>query len=290
MRPLAAVVLAGGLLWSAGCTSPSPVELEQDPGTVEAVPLGNVAGDLDLASVDSSGVTPDEQIRLNGRMQVTEVTLDNGQGIRRFAFASVIFQDTRLPVIVGNRTFGYYGIPVRSLTLDGVPMVRVPHAVRVRGFSRDTVHAGSEYLLDLTALYRPGRTYLWGARASALSDSVTIPATTPGGLSVLAPAGGALIPRDQNLRLRWQTDGDVVIVVSTVDPSTGRTIPRARFVPRPGSREAVVPARVLSGFARGVHALTFIRANRYELPTLSEPRGVILVQAAAVSTVFVALR
>lgn len=290
MKRLATVLLAAALLSGAGCTSPSPVELEQNPGTVEAVPLGNVAGDLDLAPVDSSGVTPDEQIRVNGRMQVTEVTLDNGQGVRRFAFASAIFQDTRLPVTVGNRTFGYYGIPLRSLTLDGVPMVRVPHVVRVRGLLRDTIHAGSEYLLDVTAGYRSGSSYVWGARATVVSDSVTIPVTTPAGLRILAPAGGALIPTDQDLRLRWQTDGDVVIVISAVDPSTGRTLPRAKFVPRSGSREAVVPARVLAGFARGAHALTFIRANRYELPTLSEPRGVILVQAAAVSTVFVGLR
>jgi hypothetical protein len=266
------------------------VELEQNPGTVEAVPLGDVAGDLDLASIDSSGVTPDQQIRVNGRMQVTEVTLDNGQGIRRFALASVIFQDTRLPVTVGNRTFGFYGIPVRSLTLDGVPMVRVPHVVRVRGFLRDTVHAGSEYLLDLTAGYRPGGTYVWGARATAVSDSVTIPVTSPAALRVLAPAGGTVLDRARDLRLRWQSDGNVEIVVSMVDPATGRTVPRAKFTPPPGAREAVVPARVLSGFGPGVHALTFIRANRYELPTLSEPRGVILVQAAAVSTVFVGLR
>lgn len=290
MRHTAAVLAIGAALWAAGCTSPAPVELQQEAATVEATQIENVGGDLDLASIDSSGITPAEQLRVSGRMQVTEVRMDNGQGVRRFVLGSVLFQDLRLPVVIGGRTFGYYGLPVRSLALDGVPMVRVPHAVRVRGFVRDTVHAGVEYLQDLTATYTPGHLYVWGVRATALSDSVTIPVTAPGPLTVLAPAGGTSVPRGMDLRLRWNAAGRVHVIVSAVDPQTGRPKPRVQLTVPAGTTEAVVPARLLSGFPAGPYAFTFVQANRFELPTLTDPQGKVLVQAATLYTVFVALR
>jgi hypothetical protein len=284
-------ILAVFSLMIMGCEKPTPIQVEEDALVLEPNTLQLVDPDLDFKAVDSTGVLPSDQQLYPGYFLINNVKFNTGAGERGFAYSSVFLGDRARPVQVGGRTFGYYGVAVRSLLLNGSPMIPVPHIVRTRMFSAqmDTVQAGVEYIRDLSSTYVPNTTYTWGI-FPFLFDSTSVSISTPDDLAILLPAGGAMYARDQDLGLRWRGKGNLIVLLSKVNLSTGETRPLLLFRPRREQDHAIIRAKLLRSLSQGAYALTFVLANRQELPTDRVHPGKILVQAASLYTTYFGLR
>jgi len=276
-------------LFGAGCKEPAPVQLEDDPDAFEASALEQADPSLDLKAIDTTGITPKDQERITGYLLVNELKYDDGGPVvRRFAYSSALFGDRSRPVQILTHIFGYFGVPVRSLTLNGAPMVVRPHIVRLRGLQRDTV-AGFEYVQDLTATYQPNQRYTWGIQPF-LGDSLAIPIQSPEELIVYSPAGGSIVSRDRALLVRWRGRGNLTIIVSAVNPFSDKPIPFLSLSPRVNREFGIVPVKVLSSMRPGTYLFTFILWNRYKIPSVALGSAEILVQAASVYTTRFALQ
>jgi hypothetical protein len=274
-----------------GCEKPSPVQVEEDALVLEPSTLQALDPDLDYKAVDSSGVLPGDQQLYPGYFLINNVKFNAGSGERGFAYSSVFLGDRGRPVQIGTRIFGYFGVAVRTLLLNGAPMLPIPHIVRTRILSTqmDTVHAGVEYIRDISSTYLPNTTYTWGI-FPFFFDSVSVSINTPDDLAILSPAGGAIYGRDQDFTLRWRGKGNLIVLLSKANLSTGETRPLLSFRPRRDQDYAIIRAKLLRSLSPGAYALTFILANRQEIPTDRIHPGKILVQAASVYTTYFGLR
>ena len=121
--------------------------------------------------------------------------------------------------------------------------------------------------------------------------SVSVSIRTPDNLTVQAPLGGAVIPRDQDLTLRWKGQGTISIVLSRYDRTTNKSTPLLQLRPTLNSGHAVIPAKLLSQLPlRRDFVFTFILSNRKETTVVQQYSGKILVQAASIYNTYVSLR
>jgi len=285
------IIFALLALTIVGCQKPSPIQVEEDALVLEPSTLQAVDPDLDFKAVDSTGVLPVDQQLYPGYFLINNVKFNTGAGERGFAYSSVFLGDRGRPVQIGTRVFGYFGMAVRSLLLNGTPMIPIPHIVRTRILTSqmDTVHAGVEYIQDISSTYLPNTTYTWGI-FPFFFDSVSVSISTPDDLAILSPAGGGIYGRDQDFALRWKGKGTLIVLLSKVNLGTGETRPLLSFRPRRDQDHAIVRAKVLRSLTPGAYALTFILASRQEIPTDRIHPGKILVQAASVYTTYFGLR
>jgi hypothetical protein len=166
-------------------------------------------------------------------------------------------------------------------------MVRKPHIVTVPDTSLPDVPAGFEYNGPPDFVFDPERSYTWAAD-SINGTGVTIEA--PGTLTVQSPVGGSVISRDEDLELRWTSDGDVVVIVSQLESPLN---PKPVLYLRPSAdKAAIVSAKVLQFLSPDqVYFFTFVRANRNEVRVVRRFFDMtVLVQAASVYNVVVVLR
>ncbi|MDH3251851.1 MAG: hypothetical protein OEM41_03610 [Ignavibacteria bacterium] len=284
-------IFAVSSLMIVGCEKPSPVQVEEDALVLEPNTLQLVDPDLDYKAVDSSGVLPGDQQLYPGYFLINSVKFNTGAGERGFAYSSVFLGDRGRPVQMGGRTFGYFGVAVRSLLLNGSPMIPIPHIVRARlqSTQKDTIHAGVEYIQDLTSSYLPNQVYTWGI-FPFFFDSISVSISSPDDLAILSPAGGVIHSRDQDLGLQWRGKGNLIILLSKVNLFTGETRPLLSFRPRRDQDHAIIRAKLLRSLSPGAYAFTFILANRQEIPTDRVHPGKILVQAASLYTTYFGLR
>lgn len=294
MRYAWAMLLVAGCI--AGCEKPAPVQIEDDPDAVEVSAVEQVDPDVDVPSIDSTGVLPKEQLRVSGYLLINDIRLDWGQGAARLTTSSVLLNNRGAGVLENGKLFGYYGLPLRSVTLNGQPMFEIPHVVRVvRGGRQDTVRRGVEYFRNITGSYSPNQPYVWGLRASLLTDTVVVPTLTPEDLTVISPAAGDSVPRGRDLRVQWNGNvntptGTFSIIVSRANPVTQKMRPLLQFRPRRNQGHAVVPARVLQNLEPGIYAFTFILANSYRIAPQHDPQGEVIVQAASINSIVFALQ
>ncbi len=282
----------------AGCRQPADVELQTEEGVSEMEILPVVRPDTLIVTkaVDSSAVLPSEQISYAGQFIVHRVTLDAGYGkVGSIAYSRVVVSDSTVRYLL--RLVGYYGVDIGALTINGTPMVKVPHQITVRSvLLRDTVlTSGIEYVADLSHTYQPSVAYTW----SALSTSTGVPSVTivaPGKLEVLSPRGGGIYPRDRDMLLAWNgSGGQVQIVVSILEPQTRKSVPVLALRPKTNTGRGLLPASVLQQLQQrfpftSSYVFTFILFNRKEIVVLQYPTGRVLVQAADVYNCYVELR
>lgn len=276
----------------AGCGEPAAVELVPPPESpaFELTAIASPDTNYNSAPVDSSGVLPADQLRYAGFVTLNRLTFDNGLVVRSGAYSRVLFEDRNRPVPSAARRAGYFGLDLGVVTLNGSPMARIPHRIRVRRVLLDSIAvAGVEYAADLTATYAAGETYTWSAQPDSVQPfSLSIEA--PDDVLVLSPAGGSTVRADRELVLRWTGHGPVHIVISGFDPGTGRTRPLLQIRPRVHTGRLVIPPRVLQMLPRDrfhTYAFSFVLANRQVRETLGGFQGGILIQAAAVATTIV---
>ena len=291
---LAFPVLAAVLL--AGCNDPAPVELLPPPDTsgFEIVAIAAVDTSTDSPQVDSTAVLPADRVRFAGYFGVTKIVLDNGDTLRTAAVSRVLLENRSRPIRLLGHLWGFHGVNVGTLTLNGTPMIRIPHRIRIRRQLLDTVvTAGVEYLQDIGATHGPGLPYTWLASAPDSLAPFEFTTTTPENITVQSPAGGSIVSRFRDLPLRWAGQGNLSIVISGYLPGTRRTIPLLRLRPRVNTGSLIIPRKIMSLLPADrfrYFAFSFILENRSESNTIGGYDGPILIQAASVYTSFVEVR
>jgi hypothetical protein len=219
--------------------------------------------------------------------------LDRGEGHRgSFAYSRVFVSDSAVRIVLRN--VGQNGVDLGTVTLNGTPMLKVPHRISLRQqvATRDTsIIRGVEYVSDLTNSYQPLIPYIWAAPTSPYG-ALAVGILAPGPLSVQAPVGGSVVSRKVGLPIQWKCgDGSLVIVVSVFDPVSRKSLPILQLKPRTNSGRALLPATVLSQFpAAQQYVFTFILANRKEISLTATASKKMVVQAASVYSVYFEIR
>jgi hypothetical protein len=255
---------------------------------VDVTPLAAVDTAAYADEIDSVALTPQDKARFGGFLLATRVTFDAGAAIVSRTFSTVVFSDTSRPVVVGGRQVGYFGLPIRSgnqltLTINGVPMFSVPHLVR-------GAEAGTEYTRELSGLLPADSVYAWHA-AAAVFGVIDISLKAPPAISVSSPAGGTVIPRNQDLIMRWGGAGQMTIYVSVRNLLTNRSRPVVRLTPVVNRGHARLPVKVLRALLPDrYYVFTFVLANRREDVLVARYKANVLAQAATVYNSYVELR
>jgi hypothetical protein len=291
MKPVS--IICGLLLVAAvGCQKPDPVVVDQDDGTerlVEVTPIAAPDSDQTVSSVDSSGVPPHDAASFAAFLLVTKVEFDAGAaGTHTESFSTVYFADRARPLMFNGKTLGYFGLDLSpAITINDLPMFRLPHRVRVPGFLRDTLF-GYFYAKDLAGLHQPNATFTWRVPITAVVGAFNVSITTPDNLQILAPAGGSVLPRNRDLLLQWTGKGDLNVVISVMHPVSKRTRPIMKLHPRFNTGRAIIDQKVLQLLPPDRYfVFTFVIANRYERLLVPPYQWTILVHAASVHNSYV---
>jgi len=267
-----------------GCNEPIVLDGEEDLLEVDA--LTQEDPDVELTAIDSTAILPSDENTFAGLLVVNKVTydVDDGPRVDSFALSRVFFADILRPVRHNQRTVGFHGFYLGGINLNTLPMIRIPHIIRMRMPPADTV-AGFEYIKDLTATYRPNQAYTWAA------DSINVTGVSivsPGELRVIAPTGGAVLSRNRSIELLWRGEGSLSIIISAYDPVLRRTRPLLRLRPRVNQGRAVLGVRLLRLLPPGRDFIfTFVLSNRRVEDVLRPYRGQVLLQASEVHNIFV---
>ena len=290
-RHMAAALL---VLTLGGCQQPSDVELTQTEYETDLEVRPVVVSDTNvvLTSVDSSAVLPEDQFQFRAFFLLNNVTHDAGDVRGSFSYSRVYAADSAVRHM--GRTVGFRGMDLGTVRVNGVPMVKLPHIVRVKRQAQpdSVVFSGFEYLQDLTGVYRPNQPYVWSAMTPGMG-SISQAIRSPDNLVVHSPAGGSVISREKDLVLRWTgAVGRLSVIVSSFNPWTKRTHPLLEFRSKANSGRALIPGKLLRELP-GQHpyyVFTFVLANRLENVTLEQFTGRVMVQAASVYNSYVELR
>jgi len=277
----------------AGCQRRDAVVV--DPGDnfppLEATSLPGGESKDAISSVDSNGVLPSDAANFSGFLLVNNVTYDAGNGVHSDAYAAVYFGDYDKPLLYNTRTIGYYGIEVPGITINNLPLLRIPYRLRYADFVRDTTF-GFVYLRGLNATYQAGTDYFWQAPVQTSMGSFSAQIRTPDNVRVLSPAGGSVLSRDKEILLQWIGNGDINIVVSVWNPVNGKTRAILNLRPRLNQGRAAIDPRLLQVLPKDQRffVFTFILANRHDRLEVGQFHGKILVQAASVYNSYVQLQ
>jgi len=285
------------ILLVAGCQHPTEVQVIQDSEDpqLDVTSLAMVDTSVYQAAIDSLAITPSDQADFAGLLLVNHIKFDGGirWGVQTMSSSSVVVTDRSRPLEVLGKVFGYYGIrlmpnystPVR---INGLAMREKSHRIRVGALP---VSFGFEYDRDISSIYQPGTEFSWTAAPDSLGP-VQVSIQSPGNLTVTAPAGGAAIPRNQDLKLQWTGQGNVLIILSAYNPLGKQTRPILKMRPLANKGRARVSAGILEALpADRYYVFTFIVANRKEFRVNRNADQIrVLAQAASVHNVYVELR
>jgi len=283
-------LLAAGV---AGCNQPPEVELTSDEtaSNLEVLAIVLPDTDIEVTAVDTIGLLPDEQVRYTGSCVMNTIAWDGGAGVKRAAYSRVFVADSSVRAI--GRLVGFSGLDLGQVTLNGNPMLKLPHRVPVgRLFGRDsTLVRGVEYLADLTTTYQPDRQYTWTIPLH-LAPSLVVTTETPEELKVLSPAGGAIVSRARDLHLRWAGGkGRLSIVVGVFEALQKKSRPLFELRVKANTGHAIIPAKLLAQLpAQRLFVFTFILSNKKEIVQVAPLSGKLFVQAASIHNSYVELR
>ncbi len=275
------------------CEKPAEVEIRPDSDDIEVSAIANADTNYAAAQVDSGGVLPGDQLRFAGRLTIAKITYDTPTQVQSFAYSRVLFEDRRRPVQFLGRRFGFHGFNLGQVLLNNDAMVRIPHRVEVRRLFGDSlVIAGFEYVADLTTSYQSAQQYTWNVSSPDSVNPFSVGVHTPSDLTVHHPRGGAIISRNEDLRMRWTGSGNLTIIISGYEPATGRTRPFLKIHPRVNRGSAVIGSKFLRVLPQRFRyfTFTFVLANRNETVVVGQYDGSVLAQAACVYNSYVELR
>ena len=276
-----------------GCKHPSEVELVDESATtnLEAFAVSIPDTNIVTASVDSTGVLPEEEVKASAAFLINMVTWDAGTPTKTVAYSRAFFADSL--VNMSGSTVGFVGRDVGSVLLDGALMFKIPHRIAVvRSILADSVLVrGVEYLSDLTGSYQHDHTYTWTV-INRLQPVLTVTEQTPEALAVLAPRGGAIHSRAVNMPISWNGGkGKMTVIISTYNTVKKKARPLLELRVRTNNGRAVIPSKLLSQLPSGTtFMLTFVLANKTTTTVTQPVSGKVLSQAAAVYNVLVELR
>jgi hypothetical protein len=282
------------LLFAAGCQQPNAVEVTPDTEEprLEVTSLAMVDTSVYQTAIDSAAVTPSDEVNYAGLLLVNKIKFDGGTrwGVQSVASSSVCVMDRSRPLELRGKVFGYYGIrlmgtsPLTPVKVNGLAMREKAHRVRVAGLP---VSFGYEYDRDINAI-QTDDAFTWSASPDSLGP-VAVSVQSPANLTVTSPLGGSTISRDQDLRLTWSGQGDLLIVLSAYNPLSKQTRPILKLRPLANKGHVKVSASILRVLpVDRYYVFTFIVANRKEVPIDRNGQSVlVLAQAASVHNVYV---
>lgn len=282
--------LLTGLFLVAGCQQPAEIELESDPAdeNLEVYAVNLTDPDVATNPVDSIAVLPDDQTKYAGLFVINSVTWDAGTTVRHLAYSRALVGDTIVRVL--GRKVGVRGRDLGTMTLNGMPMYKVPHRIPVnRIFGRDTsIIFGVEYVTGLGQNYLANHVYTW-TMTPVSGTPRTVDIETPDSLVVLAPKGGAVFLRGTDADIRWSGGrGKMTIIVSAYEPTLNQLIPVMELRVKANSGRAKFPAKLLAMLPAHRHfVLTFVLANRSVSDVGQPVSATVLVQAAFVHNCYI---
>ena len=289
---LVAVIAVALLSFAAGCQKPDPIIMDSGERTervVEVTPIAQPDTNQTQTSVDTTGVSPLDAARFGALVLIANVEYDGGVlGAHTESFSSVFFADRDKPLIFNGKTLGFFGMDLGlAITINGLPMIRLPHRIPYPGMIRDTV-TGYIYAKDLAGVHQPNTVFRWDVPLASAIGAFNVSITTPDNVQVLAPAGGSVLSRNRDLLMRWTGQGNLNVVISVVNPLTKKTRPLMNLHPRLNTGRALIDARILQLLPpERFFVFTFIIANKYERLVVGPYPGLILVQAASVHNSYV---
>lgn len=292
-------ILAIVLILATGCQKPGPVTVDPDVilnSALEVTTIGTPDTNLTVSGVDSSGVIPADGVNYAGFLLLNNIRYDTGAGaFKTEVFSSVCFVDRNRPLLWNGKPVGYFGIdvapgPLQSVTINSLPMLRVPYRLRVPGASVGDSAFGYTFVRELSATYQPNTTYTWNVPALNAMSGFAPQIKSADELRVSSPAGGSVFQRGKGLVLRWTGKGDIDIVISLYFPGTRKTRPLLKIHPKVNTGGAVLDQRILQLLPKDrFFVLTFILARREERQLPGLFNGKILIQAAAVHNSYIEL-
>jgi hypothetical protein len=292
-------ILAMVLILGTGCQKPGPVTVDPDVilnSTLEVTTIGTPDTNLTVSGVDSSGIIPADGVNYAGFLLLNNIRYETGAGgFKTEVFSSVYFVDRNRPLLWNGKPVGYFGIDVapgvlQFVTINSLPLLRVPYRLRVPGASVADSAFGYTFVRELSAMYQPNTTYTWNVPALNTMSGFAPQIKSPDELRVSSPAGGSVLQREKGLVLRWTGKGDIDIVISLYFPGTRKTRPLLKIHPKVNTGGAVLDQRILQLLPRDRYFIvTFILARREERQLPGLFNGRILIQAAAVHNSYIEL-
>lgn len=293
-------LVAIAMIVAAGCQKPGPVTVDSDAlfnSTLEVTTIATPDTNLTVSAVDSSGVIPADGVNYSGFLLLNSIKYDAGaSGIKTQVYSSVYFVDRSRPLLWNGRLIGFFGIdvapgPFQFVTINSLPMIRVPYRLKSPGASLVDSAFGYTFFRDLSATYQPNATYTWNVPGLMATSGFSPQVKSPDELKVSSPAGGSVMSRGKDLVMRWGGKGDIDIVISLYTPGTQKTKPVLKIHPRMNTGMAVLDQRILHLLPKDRYfVFTFILARREERQLPGMFNGKILIQAAAIHNSYVELQ
>ncbi len=275
----------------ASCQQPAEVELRPDnlDDELEIYSVAEQDTTVERPAIDSTAILPNDDNRFAGLIVANKITYDAGVNVDSAAFSRVFFADRTRPVEFQGRTVGYHGLDLDTVTLNGDPMTKILHRVRIRKAFRDTL-VGFEYVRNLTTTFLPNTQYTWSASPQGIGP-VNTSLRSPGNLTVLSPRGGSHLPKNQILNLQWTGQGDtLLIIISSYNRISQRAKPLLVIKPKVNRNHARLMPKFLRALPGGpYYVFTFVLANRNDILVNNYPDRV-LVQSASIYNSYVEIR
>ncbi|MBF8297114.1 MAG: hypothetical protein HW389_3659 [Bacteroidetes bacterium] len=305
MRSLSFVLVLLALFWVTGCQEKLPVELaaEQSPTALELKVLPAIDSTLIVdASVDTSGVTQQEELTYPATFLVNGVKTDLGTSKRTFSYSRMLLNDKRNPIRNLGKVIGYLGLDVGKAKVNSVDLPKTYRPFRTYTSFSPQYTAGPSYTLvdqndqlisDFS--YAAGQRYKFVADGRGTVASFELSVQSPEEITVVEPRAGSVAFRDEDLKIRWNgTAGSTFrILISSFDPQSNIPVkPLLEVTVKEGANSIVLPASVLKGLqtrSASRYLFSVISSNRIRtrVPWYSED---VLVQASSIHNVLLWLK
>lgn len=307
MRSSIFVLILLALFWITGCQEKFPVELapEQSPTALEVKVLSAIDSTLIVdASVDTSGVTQQEELTYPATFLVNGVKTDLGTSKSTFSYSRMLLNDKRSPIQNPSlgKVIGYLGLDVGKAKVNSVDLPKTSRPLRTYESYTPGWNAGSSYTLvdqndtpisDFT--YAPGQQYKFRADGKGKVGKFELSVQSPEEITVVEPRAGSVAFRDEDLKIRWNgaIGSTFRILISSFDPQSNIPVkPLLEVTVKEGTNSVVLPASFLKG-------LQYRSAGRYLFSVISSIRirtrvagysEDVLVQASSIHNVLLWLK
>jgi hypothetical protein len=254
------------------------------------------------ASVDTSGVTQQEELTYPATFLVNGVKTDLGTSKSTFSYSRMLLNDKRNPIRSLGKVIGYLGLDVGKAKVNSVDLPKTYRPFRTYTSFPPQYTAGPSYtLVDQNDQpisefsYYAGQRYKFVADGRGTVASFELSVQSPEEITVVEPRAGSVAFRDEDLKIRWNgaSGSTFRILISSFDPQSNIPVkPLLEVTVKEGTNSIVLPAGMLKGLqnrSAGRFLFSVISSNRIRtrVPGYSED---VLVQASSIHNVLLWLK
>lgn len=305
MRSSNLVLILLALFWITGCQEKLPVELapEQSPAALEVKVVPAVDPSLIVdTSVDTSGITQQEEQTYPATFLVNGVKTDLGTSKSTFSYSRMLLNNRKRPISNDLKVIGYEGLDVGNARVNSVNLPKTSRPFRTYETFVPIWNAGSSYMLvdqndqpisDFS--YAAGQQYKFRADGKGKVPTFELSVQSPEEITVVEPRAGSVAFRDEDLKIRWNgTVGSTFrILISLFDPQSNIPVkPLLEVTVKEGVNSVVLPAGLLKGLQSRTsdrYLFSVISSNRIRTRVSGYDEDV-LVQASSIHNVLLWLK